>query len=105
MFKTNSILELVYAVLKLDWSRDNNQQLKKLIVEAEIDNFDHEFENRLYMMIEKMAQNEIIKQGNAEAANLGVVDLLVLISYIKNQDETGKLFQMASLLFFLIKKD
>ena len=79
MFKTNSILELVYAVLKLDWSRDNNQQLKKLIFEAEIDNFDHEFENRLYMMIEKMAQNEIIKQGNAEAANLGVVDLLVLI--------------------------
>lgn len=89
--KNNTILELVNAVLKLDWSSVNNMQLKQLIAEADADNFDDEFQQQLYLMIEKLAEKRTNEQGKAEAANLDVVDLLLLISYFSNQEKIGKL--------------
>lgn len=75
--------------MQLDWSSKDNVELKQLIAEAETENFGHEFKNQLYVMVEKMAQDGLIKQGKAEPANIGVVDLLIQISSITNQDKTA----------------
>ena len=86
--------------MQLDWSRKHNMELKQLIDEAETENFNDKFKNQLYVMIDKMAQKGPIKQGNAEAANIGVVDLLLQISSITTQDKTGKRVEEVQFLQF-----
>lgn len=89
--KDNTVLELVHAVLNLDWSSDNNKELKQLMSEGDVDNFDCDFKNQLCMMIESLTENDTIKQGDAEAANFDVVALLLAINFFTNQVKAGKL--------------
>ena len=66
-FAKHTSKDLVNELMEMDWTSDENKQLKKLISSDDATSVDCEIEGQLYVMIKIMKQKQQVEQALVEA--------------------------------------